>query len=98
MLHEIKTQLGFGLVELGQGIHAPLVSGIRKMVDGGEMRVSSLHNFCPLPDEGTPAPPDCYMFSAAPIDEREAAVAQPLQTIDFAARLYAPFVVLHLGQ
>jgi sugar phosphate isomerase/epimerase len=97
MLHEIKTQLGFDLVELGQGIHTALVPGIQKMVDAGEARVSSLHNFCPLPVEGTPASPDCYKFSAASTDEREAAVAQTLQTIDFAARLNAPFIVLHLG-
>src|SRR5262249_49374631 len=40
---------------------------------------------------------DCYKFSAASADEREAAVGQTLQTIDFAVRMNAPFVVLHLG-
>ncbi|HZE64869.1 MAG TPA: TIM barrel protein, partial [Pyrinomonadaceae bacterium] len=41
---------------------------------------------------------DCYKFSAASPEEREAAVTQTFQTIDFAARLNAPFVILHLGQ
>ena len=41
---------------------------------------------------------DCYQFSAASAEERERAVTQTFQTIDFAERLGAPFVVLHLGQ
>jgi sugar phosphate isomerase/epimerase len=97
MLGEIKTKLGFDLIELGQGIRMPLVPGILKMFDAGEIRVSSLHNFCPLPAEAAPASPDCYKFSAVSAEEREAAVTQSLRTIDFAARLDAPFVVLHLG-
>jgi sugar phosphate isomerase/epimerase len=98
MLGEIKTKLGFDLIELGQGIGMPLVPGIQKMFDAGEIRVSSLHNFCPLPAEAAPASPDYYKFSAVSAVEREAAVTQTLRTIDFAARLNAPFVVLHLGQ
>jgi sugar phosphate isomerase/epimerase len=51
-----------------------------------------------LPAEVTPASPDRYKFSAASAVEREAAVTQTLRTIDFAERLNAPFVVLHLGE
>jgi sugar phosphate isomerase/epimerase len=98
MLSEIKTKLGFDLIELGQAIRVQLVPGIQEMFDAGEIRVSSLHNFCPLPVEVTPASPDRYKFSAASAVEREAAVAQTLRTIDFAERLNAPFVVLHLGE
>jgi sugar phosphate isomerase/epimerase len=98
MLHEIKIKLGFDLIELGQGIRPSLVSGIQKMFDAGKIRVTSLHNICPLPAEVAPASPDCYKFSAVSAVERETAVTQTLQTIDFAERLGAPFVVLHLGQ
>jgi sugar phosphate isomerase/epimerase len=98
MLREIKTKLGFDLIELGQGIHLPLLPGIQKMCDSGEIRVSSLHNFCPSPVEDSSGPADCYKFSAESAQEREAAVTQTLRTIDFAARLNASFVVLHLGQ
>jgi sugar phosphate isomerase/epimerase len=98
MLREIKTQLGFDLIELGHGIRLSLVPGIQKMFDAGEIRFSSLHNFCPLPVEVMMASPDCYEFSAISSEERERAVKQTLQTIDFAARLNAAFVVLHLGQ
>jgi Sugar phosphate isomerases/epimerases len=98
MLGEIKTKLGFDLIELSQAIRMQLLAGIQKMFDAGDIRVSSLHNFCPLPAEAAPASLDCYKFSAASAEQREAAVTQTLRTIDFAARLNAPFVVLHLGQ
>ena len=98
MLREIKTKIGFDLIELGQAVRGPLVPGIEKMLDAGEIRVSSLHNFCPLSAELAPASPDRHKFSAVSGSEREAAVTQTLRTIDFAARLDAPFVVLHLGQ
>jgi sugar phosphate isomerase/epimerase len=72
--------------------------GIQKMFDSGQVRFTSLHNFCPLPVEVMVASPDCYQLSAVSPGERERAVKQTFQTIDFAERLSAPFVVLHLGQ
>jgi len=98
MLREIKTKLGFELIELGHGIRISLMPGIQKMFEAGEVRFSSLHNFCPLPVEVMGASPDCYTFSSSFARERERAVKQTLQTIDFAERLEAPFVVLHLGR
>ena len=98
MLREIKGELGFDLIELGHGIRISLIPGIQKMFDAGEVRFSSLHNFCPLPVEVMVASPDCFRFSAAYPEERERAVRQTFQTIDFAERLGAPFVVLHLGE
>jgi sugar phosphate isomerase/epimerase len=97
MLREIKTQLGFDSVELGHGIRLSLMPGIQKMFDSGQVRFTSLHNFCPLPVEVMVALPDCYQLSAVSPEERERAVKQTFQTIDFAERLGAPFVVLHLG-
>ena len=97
MLLEIKGELGFELIELGHGIRISLIPGIQKVFDAGEVRFSSLHNFCPLPVEVMAASPDCYQFSAVHPQERERAIKQTFQTIDFAARLGAPFVVLHLG-
>ncbi|HEX3817112.1 MAG TPA: TIM barrel protein [Chthoniobacterales bacterium] len=98
MLREIKDQLGFDLIELGHGIRLSLMPGIQKAYEKGEVRFSSLHNFCPLPVEVMGASPDCYTFSARTTQERARAVKQTLQTIDFAARLGAPFVVLHCGR
>jgi len=98
MLREIKRELGFDLIELGHGTRLSLVPGIQKAFDAGEVRFTSLHNFCPLPVEVMVASPNCYQFSAASSEERERAVKQTFQTIDFAARLNAPVVVLHLGE
>src|SRR5437660_3646323 len=98
MLCEIKSKLGFELIELGHGIRISLMPGIQKMFDAGEVRFSSLHNFCPLPVEVMQASPDCYQFSAPWGTEAERAVRQTFQTIDFAERLGAPFVVLHCGE
>src|SRR5256885_7515577 len=97
MLREI-VDLGFDRVELGHGIRISLMPGIQKAFDAGEVRFTSLHNFCPLPVEVMMASPDCYKFSAVSAEERERAVKQTFQTVDFAERLNAPFVVLHLGE
>jgi hypothetical protein len=98
MLKEIRDELGFTPVELGHGTRISLMPGIQKMHERGEITFSSLHNFCPLPVEVMHASPDCYKFSAGTARERERAVKQTLQTIDFAERLGAPFVVLHCGE
>ena len=97
MLRELKGEFGLDLIELGHGIRISLIPGIQKIFDAGEVRFSSLHNFCPLPVEVMAALPDCYQFSAVYPQERGRAIKQTFQTIDFAARLGAPFVVLHLG-
>jgi sugar phosphate isomerase/epimerase len=97
MLQEI-LDLGFDCAELGHGIRISLMPGIQKMFEAGKIKFSSLHNFCPLPVEVLGASPDCYQFSSANSNERERAVKQTFQTIDFAERFGAPFVVLHLGE
>jgi len=74
------------------------MEGIQKMYDKGKVTFSSLHNFCPLPIEITRASPDCYQFSSHREGERERAIRLSFQTIDFASRLGAKFVVLHLGR
>jgi sugar phosphate isomerase/epimerase len=97
MLREI-VDLGFDRVELGHGIRISLMPGIQKMFELGKVKFSSLHNFCPLPVEVLHASPDCYQFSSPYEKERARAVRQTFQTIDFAERLGAPFIVMHLGE
>lgn len=96
MIDEL-LDLGFENVELGHGIRLSLIEGIQKAVDKGKVRLSSLHNFCPLPVEVTHAAPDCYQFSSHRQAERERAVKLSFQTVDFASRFGAPLVVMHLG-
>lgn len=96
MIQEI-LDLGFEYVELGHGIRLSLVEGILKQWEAGKVKISSLHNFCPLPVEITRSSPDCYQFSSVNPQERDRALRHTYQTIDFAKRLGAKYVVLHLG-
>ncbi len=96
MLEEVLS-LGFTNVELGHGIRLSLMDGIQRVFDRGDVVFSSLHNFCPLPVEITRSSPDCYQFSSVREAERERAVKLSFQTIDFAERLGASVVVMHMG-
>ena len=96
MLREIR-ELGFGHAELSHGIRISLLPGILEAVDAGEMKISSLHNFCPLPLGVDRAAPNIFKFSADNPRERENAFKHTLKTIETAVRLQAPLVVLHLG-
>jgi sugar phosphate isomerase/epimerase len=96
MLREIRD-LGFTHAELSHGTRISLLPGILEAVDAGEILISSLHNFCPLPIGVTHAAPNIYQFSAERQREREMAERYTLKTLEFASRVKAPAVVLHLG-
>src|SRR5207302_8609009 len=96
MLAEIRG-LGFEFAELSHGTRISLLPGILEAVDAGEIRISSLHNFCPLPMGVNNSAPNLYQFSAERPREREMAQRHTLKTIELAARVKAPAVVLHLG-
>jgi sugar phosphate isomerase/epimerase len=96
MLREIRD-LGFEYAELSHGTRISLLPGILEAVDAGEIKISSLHNFCPLPMGVNNSAPNLYQFSADRPRERELALRYTLKTIEFAARVKAPAVVLHLG-
>lgn len=97
MLREIRA-LGFEYVELGHNTRLSLLDGIRQAVTDGEVRVCSLHNFCPLPVGLTGPAPDYYLPSAPDERERASAVRHTLRTLECAAMLGASVVVLHLGR
>jgi sugar phosphate isomerase/epimerase len=96
MLREIR-ELGFEYAELSHGVSISLMPGILAAVGAGEIKISSLHNFCPLPMGVTHAAPNLYEFSADKDYERDLAIRHTLKTFDFAGLVQAPAVVLHLG-
>jgi len=96
MLREVR-ELGFEYAELSHGPRISLMPGILEAVDAGEMKISTLHNFCPLPMGVNHSAPNLYQFSAEKPRERELAVRYTLKTFEFAERVKAPLVVLHLG-
>ena len=96
MLNEIKD-LGFEYAELSHGIRISLLPGILEAVDAGEIRISTLHNFCPLPMGVNYAAPNIFKFTALDPRERESAYKHSLKTIELAQRVGARLVVLHMG-
>ena len=96
MLREIRD-LGFEYAELSHGIRVSLLPGILEAVEAGEIKISSLHNFCPLPMGVSHAAPNLYQFSDERPRQRELAIKHTLKTFEFAGRVNAPLVVLHLG-
>lgn len=97
MLAEIRS-LGFEYAELGHGTHVCLLDGIQRAVAAHEIKISSLHNFCPLPPGVRGPSPDRYLPSSPSERERAQAATHTLRTIDCAASLDAKTVVLHLGR
>lgn len=96
MLREIR-ELGFEYAELSHGIRISLLPGIYEAAEAGEIKITTLHNFCPLPMGVNHAAPNLFKFSALEPRERDNAYRHSLRTIETAARLKAPLVVLHLG-
>ncbi len=96
MLREIRD-LGVEYAELSHGIRISLLPGIFEAVDSGEIKISSLHNFCPLPMGVERAAPNVFKFSSEDRRERDSAFKHTLKTLETAVRVGAKLVVLHTG-
>ncbi len=96
MLEEIRA-LDFDYAELSHGIRISLLPGILDAVDSGVIKISTLHNFCPLPMGVDRAAPNVFQFSSDNPRERENAFRHTVKTIETAERLKARLVVLHMG-
>jgi len=96
MLREIRD-LGFTHAELSHGIRVSLMPGILEAVEAGEIKISTLHNFCPLPMGVTHAAPNLYEFSSDKERDQDLALRHTLKTLDFATRVKAQLIVLHFG-
>src|ERR1043166_4587650 len=94
MLREIR-ELGFDYAELSHGTRISLLPGILESVDAGEIKISTLHNFCPLPIGVSQANPNLFRFSALDTRERENALRYSLKTLEVARRLNAKLGGLH---
>ena len=99
IVDEIRS-LGFDTIELSFALPLNIVDEILGLYQKGEIKVSSLHNMCPLPPEipSNKASPDHYSLSALDDDERARAVKIAMNTIDYAARFGARAVVFHIGR
>jgi len=89
--------LGFSHVELSHGIRISLVPGILKAVEDGLVKVSSCHNFCPLPPGVMHAAPNIFMPSSQDPREQDQWIRNTKRSIDFASQVGASVLVCHLG-
>jgi len=99
LLSEIK-ELGFEQIELSFNLTGGLLGDIEQGLKKSGLRVSSVHNFCPAPDEikREHALPDCYSLASPNPEERGLALKYSKRSIDTASRLGAQAVVLHCGR
>lgn len=99
LIFEIK-QLGFEAVELSFNLDPGMVEGIAGSARKCNIRITSLHNFCPIPEglERGRALPDHYSMASLDEEERLKAVKYSRRSIETAERLGAKAVVLHCGR
>ena len=96
MLREI-ADLGFTHAELSHGIRIVLVPGILRAIEEGFIKISSTHNFCPLPTGITQAAPNLFEPSAEEPKEHAQWLRHTKRSLDFAAQVHAQVCVFHLG-
>ena len=99
ILFEIRA-LGFKEIELSFNLTLSMVKDIGEEVKYSGLKVTSLHNFCPIPEgfKREEALPDCYNMAATDEQIRRFALNYTKQTIDTAGNLGAKAVVLHCGR
>ena len=78
--------MGFEFIEISHGTSVSLIPGLMQAYDAGEIRVSSVHNFCPSPVEVIIDAPDAYEFSSHRPFDRGRAVNLTKQSILTAVR------------
>lgn len=96
MLREM-ADLGFEYAELSHGVRISLIPGIMQAVEEGVIKISSTHNFCPLPPGVNQAAPNLFEPSVRELREHQQWVRHTKRTIDFAAQMKARLVICHLG-
>lgn len=89
--------LGFEWIELSHGIRITLVPGLLRAVEEGVIKISSTHNFCPLPTGVVHAAPNLFEPSSQDEREIEQWTRHTKRSIDFAAQVKARVLVCHLG-
>ena len=93
-------ELGVTCLELEYRVPEGFFAKLKPRLQEQDVRVLSVHNFFPFPDEYTCLSPsgDLFLLSSLDREEREKAVRQTRKTIQAAHDLGCSAVVLHLGK
>ncbi|MBO7521049.1 MAG: TIM barrel protein [Opitutales bacterium] len=91
------AELGFEHVELGHNTTMNLVEGVLKAAKEGVVKISSLHNFCPVPPFALPPAPNLYSPATSSKAESAQWRRHTLNTLSFAEQVGAGRVVAHAG-
>ncbi len=99
IIEEIE-KLGIRSVELNFSLTAEMVEDIFRYCRQKGLKITSLHNYCPIPQglKRSEALPDCFSLSSVNEEERKKAVEFTKITISIAKKLSAYAVVLHVGR
>ncbi|MBR7105599.1 MAG: TIM barrel protein [Opitutales bacterium] len=92
------AEMGFEYVELGHSTTITSMEGILKAVEEGIVKVSSLHNFCPVPPFASGAVPNLFSPSTKSKIESELWRKHTLNTLEFAKQTNAKAIVAHSGR
>ena len=93
---ELKA-VGIDTVELNYSVNRKMIRALMPFFENGDIKVSSLHNFCPRPDVENSLRPH-LVLSSQNEEFRKLAVAYTRETIDMAVFLGTKAVVLHIGE
>lgn len=96
MLQEAAA-LGYEYVEISHSTPIAAVEGIEKALAEGVVKVSSTHNFCPLPPFCTRASPDLYSPSTSAKKESSQWLRHTKNSLAFGAKIGAKALVCHTG-
>jgi len=96
----VEEILGLGIIHLEAGYLMGLtqLNELCDLVPTGRVQVVSIHNFCPVPPGHQRSWGDDDLLSNPDEEKRKRGVQSTLQTIEWARRLGAQVVVMHLGE
>ncbi len=90
-------EMGFEWIEVSHGTKISQLPGLLDAVKAGEIKISSLHNFCPAPVEVMMDAPDAFEFTSPKAWESNRAINLTKKTIEMATRFGTDLVVVHVG-
>ena len=93
-------RLGINKIELNFSLTKNMIREIFQFAKEHKIEITSLHNFCPIPEGLTPeqALPDYFSLASPNEDERKNAVLYTKETIATAKKVSSRAVVLHSGR